>query len=692
MGIIFSRRSEFEEVDVGKTWYRITTQTSHAYSKAGTKSKVSVNLLGKNGIKSTGYFELGNNNKFQAGKLEHFDVLVDDVGLPVIVKIQLADQSKVDEWFCDQITVNLIANGLQANFPVHDWVLNGTEVTRGDAVLPQKITDPYVQSLRKREIENNLSLFQWIARPNSGDSLWGLPRFVDSSRLDTLPLLFKRMTARQIQRDKNYRSIGVQLLLNKIITCTCPMNSLQSYHKMAEGYHLERQNLNYLDDWDTDEGMGRQVLTGINPLMVSRCTSLPDYFNVTNDDVKGFLSSNRMLEEEIQAGKIYISDYKELLEGVERNVVNGKELYCPDAVGLFYVNDEGKFLPIAIQLVPGDRGYLFTPEDNNRWLLAKMYFRCAGSSQHLWVNHFLVTHGVMEPFSVAIFRCLPRPHPVYKLLRPHLQTVSAINHEAREILIRPESPGNQIISVCASALVRKTFETLTLDDLHIPNRLKKQGIDDPSLLPNNYYRDDALALWKIMDKFVGSVLRYYYKSDADVYEDHELQTWAEDVAKSGLGWHDDNTRGMPTRITTVDKLVEICLILMFTSSVQHAAVNFGQFQNYKFVPNSPSSMRLPPPKKTETVTDELIMESLPGANVAMKAAAFTFALSAFYPDEIYLGQYPDRLFNDIAVLEMMEEYRQALAEVSRKIRKRNESLKHPYTFLLPEFVPNNIAI
>ncbi|CAK8679089.1 unnamed protein product [Clavelina lepadiformis] len=670
MGIIFSRRLEIEEVDVGKTWYRITTQTSHAYSKAGTKSKVSVNLLGKNGIKSTGYFELGNSNKFQAGKLEHFDVLVDDVGLPVVVKIQLADQSKVDEWFCDQITVTLMANGLQANFPVHDWVLNGTEVTRGDAkkycvfysdavfletaVLPQKVTDPYVQSLRKREIENNSSLFQWIARPNSGDSLWGLPRFVDSSRLDTLPLLFKRMTIRQIQRDKNYRSIGVQRLLNKIITCTCPMNSLESYHKMAEGYHLERQNLNYLDDWDTDEGMGRQVLTGINPLMVSRCTSLPDYFNVTNDDVKGFLSSNRMLEEEIQAEKIYISDYKELLEGVERNVVNGKELYCPDAVGLFYVNDEGKFLPIAIQLVPGDRDYLFTPEDNNRWLLAKMYFRCAGISQHL--------------------------------------TVSAINHEAREILIRPESPGNQIISVCASALVRKTFETLTLDDLHIPNRLKKQGIDDPSLLPNNYYRDDALALWKIMDKFVGSVLRYYYKSDADVYEDHELQTWAEDVAKSGLGWHDGNTRGMPTRITTVDKLVEICLILMFTSSVQHAAVNFGQFQNYKFVPNSPSSMRLPPPKKTETVTDELIMESLPGANVAMKAAAFTFALSAFYPDEIYLGQYPDRLFNDIAVLEMMEEYRQALAEVSRKIRKRNESLKHPYTFLLPEFVPNNIAI
>ena len=34
MGIIFSRRLEIEEVDVGKTWYRITTQVMLVKSDA----------------------------------------------------------------------------------------------------------------------------------------------------------------------------------------------------------------------------------------------------------------------------------------------------------------------------------------------------------------------------------------------------------------------------------------------------------------------------------------------------------------------------------------------------------------------------------------------------------------------------------------------------------------------------------
>ena len=45
--------------------------------------------------------------------------------------------------------------------------------------------------------------------------------------------------------------------------------------------------------------------------------------------------------------------------------------------------------------------------------------------------------------------------------------------------------------------------------------------------------------------------------------------------------------------------MEICVALMFTCSAQHAAVNFGQFETYKFIPNSPTCMRLPPHKKGE---------------------------------------------------------------------------------------------
>ena len=55
---------------------------------------------------------------------------------------------------------------------------------------------------------------------------------------------------------------------------------------------------------------------------------------------------------------------------------------------------------------------------------------------------------MMEPFCVALFRCLPKAHPIYKLLRPHLQTVCAINTDARNSLIPPGSKANQAIALC----------------------------------------------------------------------------------------------------------------------------------------------------------------------------------------------------------------------------------------------------
>ena len=45
--------------------------------------------------------------------------------------------------------------------------------------------------------------------------------------------------------------------------------------------------------------MGRQVLTGISPLVIARCTSLPEHFNVTNDDVVHMLNG-KTLEEEME--------------------------------------------------------------------------------------------------------------------------------------------------------------------------------------------------------------------------------------------------------------------------------------------------------------------------------------------------------------------------------------------------------
>ncbi len=51
---------------------------------------------------------------------------------------------------------------------------------------------------------------------------------------------------------------------------------------------------------DSDERFGRRLLNGINPMVIEKCTSLPENFPVKNDDVNMFLDSGNSLQEEME--------------------------------------------------------------------------------------------------------------------------------------------------------------------------------------------------------------------------------------------------------------------------------------------------------------------------------------------------------------------------------------------------------
>ncbi|XDV17316.1 hypothetical protein PO909_023196 [Leuciscus waleckii] len=148
----------------------------------------------------------------------------------------------------------------------------------------------------------------------------------------------------------------------------------------------------------------------------------------------------------------------------------------------------------------------------------------------------------------------------------------------------------------------------------------------------------------------------------------------------------------PESLETREELVKYLTVVIFNASAQHAAVNFGQFDWYGWIPNSPTTMRKPPPDQKGQVDMDYIIMSLPDRGRSGQALRTAWALSRFQRNELYLGTYPEMCFTEQPVKEAIKTFRKKLDEVTNIIKSRNEGLTFDYSYLSPDKIPNSVAI
>ena len=235
-------------------------------------------------------------------------------------------------------------------------------------------------------------------------------------------------------------------------------------------------------------------------------------------------------------------------------------------------------------------------------------------------------------------RNLPDAHPIYKLLRPHFRYTMAINVRARASLLNDGGIIDKIFAIGGEGrqeLMRRGGTSYNIHWTNIKHNTKERGVDDPKTLPGYYYRDDGLKLWNAMESYVGDIVNNFYNDNADVKDDSELQKWANDIHTNGFPGYfgAEDGHGFPEQIDSKETLIELCTLIMFTGSVQHSAVNFGQYDFYGFVPNAPTGMRRPPPM-TKGADNQDILDSLPGKLTSFLAISVSKNLSQFSQDEV----------------------------------------------------------
>lgn len=449
----------------------------------------------------------------------------------------------------------------------------------------------------------------------------------------------------------------------------------------------------------TDESFAEQRLSGANPQTIKRINALPEEFKVTNTHFRSVMGNDADLDRELQEGNIYMTDYSDLAFVKGGTYQRGRK-YLPSPMALFAwrrsgYRDRGRLVPVAVQIMPthdaanADKTPVFTPRDDSlRWFIAKLCVQIADANHHEMATHLCWTHLVMEPFGVVTGRQLSERHPLRVLLDQHFRFMLANNELGRQRLVNPTGIVEELLAGTLDEsiqLVKNAYEDWNFTDHAFPNEIKKRGMDNRDQLPHYPFRDDGQLLWDAILEFTRNYVGVYYKTDADINADWELQAWAAELPDPQGG----RVKGFPT-IETKEDLAFVLTNIIFICGPLHGALNFSQYDYMAFVPNAPLAAYCPVPIHKDNLSEKDLMNFLPPPKQAASQLEVMTILTSYKYDR--LGFYEDDAFDDDEVNRYVKGFQGDLFSAELRIEQRNSKRLVPYDFLKPSEILNSISI
>ncbi|GMH18830.1 hypothetical protein Nepgr_020671 [Nepenthes gracilis] len=483
--------------------------------------------------------------------------------------------------------------------------------------------------------------------------------------------------------------------------------------------------------WRTDEEFAREMLAGINPVVIRRLEEFPPiskldptkYGNQSSMITRAHIEKNMdgyTVDQAIKGNRLFILDHHDvLMPYLSRINLTSTKTYATRTV--LFLKYDGTLKPLAIELsLPDPQGdhlgaisQVHTPAEEgvegSVWQMAKCYVGVNDSGYHQLISHWLHTHAVIEPFVIATNRQLSVVHPIYKLLHPHFRDTMNINALARQILINGGGLLEMTVfpSKFSMEMSSSVYKNWVFTEQALPTDLLKRGmaVKDSSyvhglrLLIEDYpYAVDGLEIWSAIETWVDEYCSFYYLTNESVRSDPELQSWWTELRNEGHGDKKHET-WWPEMKTRAD-LIETCTIIIWIASALHAAVNFGQYPYAGYMPNRPSmSRRFMPERGTaeyaelESNPDGVFLKTITAQLQTLLGIALIEVLSRHSTDEIYLGQRDTPEWtDDREPLAAFERFGSRLVEIENKIMERNNDrrwknrsgpIKLPYTLLYP---------
>ena len=443
--------------------------------------------------------------------------------------------------------------------------------------------------------------------------------------------------------------------------------------------------------WKTDEEFALQRIAGFNPFVIKKFEAFVDKFPVNDEMLDGILPAGQTLESLMKASRLYWCDYP-FLEGVPCK--KGEEQYLCAPIGLFFVDDEKKLMPAAIQLQQDPKkSPIFTPKDP-AWFVAKIHYQIADVMTHELAWHLTSSHLIPETIYVAARRNLAAIHPLLLLLQQHFWFTLVVNFAARTVLVNEDGmiPKMFPVGFEGQCAIGRYFNEHFDWDAMCPSK-DLNDMRKLSEMPNFYYRDDALELYNVIETYCREWTSAIYLSDKEVADDYELQAWVAECKQLNSQWKNMPYTDKGT-IETREVLTYFLATLIFTVSARHAATNNGQFDMMGFVPNTPATLKVvPPTDKNQSYTDEEIVRGMPKKDMTALQVSLMATLSTPVNEGYKLGQYDEDYKKSRSELKpIISKFQASLKTLETKITERNAKVPHPYLYLNPGQISQGVDI
>ena len=147
---------------------------------------------------------------------------------------------------------------------------------------------------RVSQLNQRRAVYKWQKFPETG-----IPSGIDDSS-DDLPADEQFGTVKNIDFTTGaLNSVASLKLAGLFVTA----DNIHAYEVLADKLGGEKP-LYEAGRWTSDVEFGRQILNGVNPIVIKRCEELPPNFPVTNEMVKPFLQFS--LEQEMKVCVEYL--------------------------------------------------------------------------------------------------------------------------------------------------------------------------------------------------------------------------------------------------------------------------------------------------------------------------------------------------------------------------------------------------